>query len=521
LRLCVSKINLSAAILFLCHLCLVPTLADASGALPGIDEEDPRRIVAFTAEDVIAIALENNLDISISKYDPLISDADVTQAEGDFDPVWSLGFQEREEKTPTSAQFRIFGVPVDSLWDRTTSVDTALQGKIPTGTTYSLDFRSVRSESTFTDFSDTGSEYDGSAQLALTQPLLKNFGLAINLTRTRIARNNKEISDEQLAVTVMNTLTQALGAYWDLVFARGNLDVARQSLRNARNLLEQNRVRLEVGAAAPIEVNQAEAGVKRREAEVVSAIAAIREAEDALKLLLNAEENSELWNEAIVPADGPVVIERALDESTSFATALQKRPELDQAKKALENSEMLARLNRNGMLPSLDLTGSYGFNALTSSFDDEVDDLAGGDDWKFSYGVLGQIPLGNRAAKGTYLRSKYEADKARLGIRQIEHFIRLQVRSAIRQIETNRKLVDTNRAATKLQEQALQDEEKRRKVGASTSYRVLEFEEDLALAKSLELQALVDYRKALIGLDRAEGTILDRYQIELVSGELR
>jgi outer membrane protein TolC len=449
----------------------------------------------------------------------LISDATVTQAEGEFDPIWSLGFLESEEKTPTSAQFRIFGVPVDSLWDKRTSVDTALQGKIPTGTTYSLDFASVRSESTFTDFSDTGSEYDGSAALALTQPLLKDFGLGVNLTRTRIARNSREISEEQLTVTVMDTLYQVLNAYWDLVFARGNLDVARQSLRNARNLLEQNKVRLEVGAAAPIEVNQAEAGVKRREAEVVSAIAAIREAEDALKLLLNAQENSELWGEAIVPADGPVVIERALDESASFETALQKRPELVQAKKALENSEMLAKLNRNGMLPSIDLTGSYGYNALTSSFDDEVDDLARGDDWKFSYGVVGQIPLGNRLAKGTYLRSKYEADKARLSIRQLEQIIRIQVRSAIRQIETNRKLVDTNTIATKLQQRALEDEEKRRKVGASTSYRVLEFEEDLALAKSLELQALVDYRKALIGLDRAEGTILESYQIEFVSGE--
>jgi len=519
MRQCVRKTAFGAAILLLCHSWLVPAVATASGALPGIDEEDPRRIAVFTAEDVLNIALENNLDISISKYDPLISEADVTLAKGEFDPLWLLGFLEREEKNPTPAQYRAFGVPMDSLWNKGTTVDTSLQGKVPTGTTYSLDFASVRSESTFTSFLDEKPEYDGSAELILTQPLLRNFGLGVNLTRTRIARNNRNISEELVAVTIMDTLWQVLNAYWDLVFARGNLGVARQSLKNARGLLEQNRLRAEVGHAAPVEVRQAEAGVKRREAEVVSAIAAIREAEDVLKLLLNAQESSELWSEAIVPADEPIMIEKMLDENTSFEKALQKRPELDQAKKVLENSEMLARLNKNGLLPSIDFTGSYGYNSLRSRFDHEVEYLVRGDDWKFSYGVVGQIPLGNRLAKGTYLRSKYEADKQRLSIRQLEQIIRLEVRSAIRQIETNRKLVDTNRAATKLQERALEDEEKRRKAGASTSYLVLEFEAELALARSLELQALVDYRKALVSLDRAEGTILESHNIEFVSGE--
>jgi outer membrane protein len=176
-------------------------------------------------------------------------------------------------------------------------------------------------------------------------------------------------------------------------------------------------------------------------------------------------------------------------------------------------------LNRNALLPSINLTGSYGFNSLRTSFSRELDYLARGDDWKFSYGVVGTIPVGNRLARGTYLRSRYETDKTRLSIRRLQQAIRLEVRSAIRQIETNKELVETNRIATKLQERALEDEKKRHKAGVSTSYRVLEFEADLALAKSLELQALVDYRKALISLDRAEGTTLERNNIEFVSSE--
>jgi outer membrane protein TolC len=351
--------------------------------------------------------------------------------------------------------------------------------------------------------------------------LLKGFGLGVNLTRIRVARNNRQISEEQLAVTVMDTVSQVLGGYWDLVFARENLGVARQSLGNARNLLEQNRVRVELGVAAPIEVHQAEAGVKRREAEVISAMAAIRDAEDALNLLLNVREDSELWNEAIAPADKPVMIARLLDEKLSFETALEKRPELVQARKSLENSELVVRLSKNELLPSIDLKGSYGFNSLRGSFGNEVEYLTRGDDWKFSYGIVAQIPVGNRLAKGAYLRSQYEVEKTRLRIEQLEQAIRIEVRNAIRQIETNRKLVETNRIATKLQERTLEDEKKRHRVGVSTSYRVLEFEEDLALARNLELQALVDHRKALISLDRAEGTILDRHDIEFVSAEQR
>jgi len=484
--------------------------------LPGIDDHDTRESVVMAARDCLAIALESNLDIAISKYDPLISEAELMQAWGEFDPLWSVNWLEREEKTPTSAMYEIFGVPVDSLWEKTTTVDTALEGKAPTGTTYSLNFGSIRSESTFTEFRG-GPEYRGSAELILSQPLLNGFGLGTNLARIRIAKNNRNMSEEQLALTVMDTVAQVLGAYWELVFARENLVVARQSLRNARDLLEQNKLRVEVGTAAPIQVRQAQAGVKRREAEVISAIAAIRDAEDRLKLLLDVHEDAALWAQAIMPADKPSMIMRSLDEELSYAAALEKRPEIVQAEKQLENAETLVALNKNALLPTVDLQGSYGFNALRGSFEKEAEYLARADDWKFFYGVVGRIPIGNRAAKGAYVRSQYERERAELAIRKLEQAIRLEIRTAIRQVETNRQLVETNAIATKLQEQALEDEKKRYEVGVSTSYRVLEFEEDLARARSNELRALVDYRKALISLDRAEGTILERYNIELVS----
>jgi outer membrane protein TolC len=364
-----------------------------------------------------------------------------------------------------------------------------------------------------------GSEYRGTAELTLSQPLLNGFGLAVNLAQIRIARNNKNISEEQLTLTVIDTASQVLSAYWDLVFAREILVVARQSLRNARDLLEQNRLRVEVGTAAPIEVRQAEAGVKRREADVISAIAAIRDAEDRLKLLLDVHEDIALWGESIVPVDKPLMIMRSLDEALSYKAALEKRPEFVQAEKGLENSEMLVRVGKNALLPTIDVQGSYGFNALRGSFEKEAEYLARGDDWKFFYGVVGRIPVGNRIAKGAYVRSRYELEKAELLLQKLEQAVRLEVRTAIRQVETNRQLVETNAIATKLQEQALEDEKKRYEVGVSTSYRVLEFEEDLALARSNEVRALVDYRKALISLDRAEGTILERYNIEFISTE--
>jgi outer membrane protein TolC len=489
--------------------------------LPGIDDQDTRGGVVMAARDCLAIALESNLDISISKYDPLISEAELMQARGEFDPLWSVDWLEREEKSPTSAQYKIFGVPVDSLWERRTTVDTSFDGKVPTGTTYSLNLGSIRTESTFTEFSGAGSEYRGSGELILSQPLLNGFGLGVNLARIRIAKNNKDISEEQLSLTVMDTAAQVLRAYWDLVFAKEILVVARQSLRNARDLLEQNRLRVEVGTAAPIQVRQAEAGVKRREAEVISAIAAIRDAEDRLKLLLDVHRDAALWAQAIMPADKPLMIMRSLDEQLSYAAALERRPELVQAEKTLENAETVVRVSKNALLPTVDLQGSYGFNSLRGGFNDEVEYLVRGDDWKFFYGVVGRIPIGNRMAKGDHVRSRYERDRAELAIRKLEQAIRLEIRTAIRQVETNRQLVETNATATKLQEQTLEDEKKRYEVGVSTSYRVLEFEEDLARARSDELRALVDYRKALISLDRAEGTILERYNIELVSSQER
>jgi hypothetical protein len=137
--------------------------------------------------------------------------------------------------------------------------------------------------------------------------------------------------------------------------------------------------------------------------------------------------------------------------------------------------------------------------------------------------------MGNRQAKAEYTRRKLELWQARLHLKNLKQAIlvqvpdvvreldpdRLGVREAVRQIETDVKRVRATRAAHVLAEKKLDAEEKKLEVGISTNFQVLEFQEDLAVAESNEMKAIIDYNKSLINLDRAKGTVLATNNISL------
>lgn len=486
-----------------------------------VHAESARPQVEMSRQRCIANALENNLDIKISQIDPLRGETAIDEARGVFDPLVDASIIDGESTSPRGL-IDVQGIRIERPAVRNTfrRMQFGLTGTVPTGTTYALTYEgtkydSVQGSSELGPREDSATQYQGSMQLQLTQSLLQGWGLDVNLAQIRIAAINKDMSESRLTRVIMETVASVQDAYWDLVFAREDLEVKRKSLVVANDLLDRNRRKLAIGTAARFEVDQAEAGVAVREADIIAAEAGIRFAEDQLKFVMNLRDDAQYWDMEIVPVDTAEVIVRRVGIDQAIESALALRPEIRQAENNIDAAKMALVSAHNQVLPRLDLTASYGYGALRPSRSREIEYLARAQDYSYTYGIVGSIPIGNRTAKARYSDAKHVAKQAGLRLKALKKSTAIEVRQAVRAVTTNLKLVEANRATRELREKTLEDEQTRYQVGVSTSYQVLEVEEDLATARSAELSAIVNYRKSLVNLDLADGTILEKNGIKM------
>ncbi len=463
--------------------------------------------VALSLKDSIAIALKNNLDITVEGFNPRLRDQDVTFEKSAFDPSAFLELTRSDNRLPAGLNLLTGQRVLSDLFD----FNTGLRQKIPTGGTYELRFNN--------EYNRVPSSvlHDGiisKLALTITQPLLRNFGFEANETNIRIATNNQSISREQLRLKVSDVTTQVYNAYVELVFAIQNLEVQRRSLRLAQELVTLNKARVRAGVAAPVEVTQAEAQEAARVQDVILAEKSVRDSEDTLKVILNIP-GSGSWTQEIQPTYSLSFEPKPINLEETIRKALENRYEYKSAKLDIDSKDLSVRLTRNQLLPDLSLAGSVSTNGFGTNYGNNLNALGSGDYVSYSVGVVLTVPLGNRAAESTHTRARLVAEQARTSLKQLELQIVQQVREAVRRVEANAKRVDANRAARALAEEQLRVEQRRLEAGVSTTFNVLSFQRDLAAAQANELRAIADYVESLANLEKVRGTVLEANQIEM------
>jgi len=500
---------------------------------PGLRAQEPSApaqeapAVSLSLSEVLESALEKNLDIAVRRFDPKIQETEVTTAESAFDPQVHGSAQVGEDNSPQAD--RLSGGFVSSSRDKTFAASYVDPLRI--GSTFQFDVFTNRHLP-----GDPGPTYFSQALATYTQPFLRNFGLDVNKTAITVAKNNQEISRWQFRQTVINTLAQAEEAYYDLNLAIMNMSTAEGYLNLAKDFLDQTRIKVKVGTLPPIEITQAEAGVADREETVIVARSAIRAAEDNLRRLMNIPSDSPLWKQPIQPTDEPQVLDMIVDLDEAIRTAMEKRPDLQQARLDLANRDADLRYRKNQKLYRLDLVAKYGASGLAGDFYardpltgaiildppltgdpvhdssgawDTFDQIARRDSNTWSAQLQLGIPLGNRAADAAFAAAKYSQDQTRLTIGQMEQAAQVEVRTTTRNIDTNLKRYRAALVNTRLQKEKLDAEQKKYENGMSTAFQVLQYQTDLANAKARENQAIVDYNKSLVELDRTLGILLD------------
>jgi outer membrane protein TolC len=482
------------------------------------------RIVPLALCEVVARALSSNLDIAVERYIPDIRDAELLSVKGEFDPLLRIDYAYSEIELPQSSREGIATGASETETDANV-LTGALTGRLISGTEYEIvfdrEFSQFIRRGVFVEDPPPGAfvtvedpwQYVLDTYVRVNQPLLRDFGLNANLAGVRIARAQRDISLQDFRQSVIDIIAEVQRAYWRLVLAIENLRVAETALSLAQDLLRENRIRLQVGTISPLDVVEAETGVAQREEAVIIARSLIKQAEDNLKRLLNLPQNTEEWNVIIVPVDKPVVLEMDFDLSRQIETALENRPDYKSALMQIKSDAINTQFTRNQTLPSVDIIGQYGFSAVDEDIDTALDDIGAGESPSWTAGLSAEYPIGNRVAKGNYRSAQLTQLQSELIAENLRLAIVVQVRDAIRGIETSLKSREASLKTIDFASRSLEAEQKKLEVGISTSYDVLEFVDDLVDAQRREVVARVNYRIALVDLAAATGMILDRSNI--------
>jgi outer membrane protein TolC len=466
-------------------------------------------------------ALQHNLDINISRQTKDSRLADITVEQAKFDPTLSVNGQYNRTVNPLNRP--VFGGTVGALNQITTfdqrseSVTLDATTNLPTGGNVDLNYSPSRTnvnQNVATGFLFNPA-YTGGLALTLTQPLLRNAGLEVTKTFIRIAQNNATVEEHVFRDRVLTVLATVEQTYWEVVFANENLKVAEAALKAAQELMASNRAKAKAGVMSIVDVLQAEAAVASRVEQVLVADKTIRDQEDQLRRLLNPAEEDLRQDVRLTPLDQPVMTLEPISLQEAIDTAIEQRPEIVQAKKNMESSDLNTQFAKNQLLPTLSFQGTMGLAGLGKDYGSSVNNNLSGDFYNYGAGLVLSYPLGNRSAWSTYGKRQLEAKNAEASLVSVRQQIIVGVREAVRRVQTDFKRIETTRSARIMAEKQLQAEQERLKVGLSTTRFVLDFQRDLATAQGNELRAIVDYNKSLSNLARHKATTLDRYNLQL------
>ena len=560
----------------------------------------------LSIDDAVAMALENNLDIGIQRYNLAIADTDIlrtssgavalgvnagllsgtpggttgttaaggtgtsttgatgggaggtsigvggagagaagivssTQGEGppldNYDPVISGTMSISRAITPESNTV-ITGT--NELNANTTTANYTYSQGFPTGTlmTVGFDNSRVASNSLFNTLNPTVTP---SFNFQLRQHLLQGFGFDPNLRYIRIARNNKLITEVTFRNQIITTVSQIENIYWDLVNAYENVNVQQRALDLAEKTLSDNQKQVTAGTLAPLTVVQSQSAVATAKQNLIAAQVNLQLEQLLMKNAITRNMADPMLAIApVIPTDtlnttqeyevGPV--------ESLIAEALQQRPEIATARLTLTNSEITKKSLRNELKPAVDLYAFYGASALAGPRNPLCTDPTQCSNPGFPVGYGGafsnlfnssfpdkgvgvnvNIPIRNRQVQADQVRSDLEYRQAQMSLLQTENTIVLQVRQAQFTLQENYVALQAAIAARDYAAEALDAEQKKLRMGASTSTLVLQASSNLTQAESNVLGAATNYEKSKVQLDLSTADTLTKLGINFADAE--
>ncbi len=476
--------------------------------------------IRLSLDQAIALAVANNQDLNVAVNAAEASQYYLMASQGIFDPVLG-GFANRNhQEQPASSQLVGAAIGVSDTYN----YEAGVQQLAPWGGTFTLGTTGGWLH-TNSQFYDVNPSYTAGLQIAVSQPLLRNFGFTATKWQIYTQRNARDATYQQFVRSIQTGVNSVEQAYWDLVYAYQNLEVKKESLRIAQDLNRITKIKIDVGSLAPIDITQTEVGIATAEQDIITAQGQIGDAEDRLRRQMNIDPL--LNTTPIIPTDEVRAEAVPIEAETGAREALTRRPDVLAQAYATDNARISFEYWSNQALPAVNLVGSYGNAGLDGTFSianpnpppsqititnglgDAYHQVINRDFKNWSIGLNVSYPIFNRYAKGQRGAARYswESDKALLTTTQQNVIV--EVRAAARAVDTARQQIVATGKGRELAEKNLDAEKKKFDNGMTTSFQVNQIQLDLSNARTRELQALVVYRKALSAYHYAVADILE------------
>jgi HAE1 family hydrophobic/amphiphilic exporter-1 len=528
-----------------------------SGDLVGVQNEP---FVGIQLDDAIAMALGRNTDLAISQSNQRIANYRIIAARGAYDVKFQLSPQYQSSTTAAVSSFES-GPNGGPVVDDTVGVTGGFSGDLRGGQHFSVDAlqQYVSNNSTIDSYDPY---YQTALQFNFSQPLGRGTGVNANRRAIALALATQNENRAQALLTASQTITSVSNAYWNLVAAWRNVGIQEEALRQAQAQAESNARQAARGAVARSDIVEAAAQVDVFQDNVFSALASVQQLQTQLKQLILANPADPVWIANLVPTTPVIDLPAEPKLEDLIVSALKNRPEVAELRAQRDTALTNLGYAKDQLKPQIDLNLGYSTNGFagfsTTPTGNPIFQLLGqettainsllalagnplpqlpvgfganpadqvggfGRSWKntldnrfptYTIGLTLTIPIGNHTARADYQISSEQAKQ--VGIQEIALLERLRAEAvnAIQQFrETQYRLIAAARAR-KAAERVLLAEQRRFRVGSSTTFLVLQRQVEVATDRGRELQAQTDLNNAVVQLNSVGGTVFDIYHID-------
>jgi outer membrane protein TolC len=456
-------------------------------------------------EDCVGLGLLWNTRLFENELVPRILAEDIRIAEAFFEPEFYAGGGVARTKSPSRSAFQP-GTTAER-YDAT----IGLRQRVITGGMFDLAFSPVRVEQRVNSTFEFPTKFYTAEWVAtVTQPLLQGAWTDYALANTERAKIETSSAVNDREFLIQNTILAIVQAYWDLVFAREDYRVKRQSLDLAKEQLRIVEQKIRAGGLAERDRVTYEADVAQREEELIVAENQIRISEDALRRqILPFERRLETWNIHVVPVSR---IEREDPPDLppweeAVRVAIERRPDLVRLRNDVDRSRLDLMQASRDLLPQLNLVGQYSSDGLRDSLSRASGDAFDREFPDYSVRLEMVVPIGNNAAGGRHDQAEMTLERTIRALHNRELDIHQEIRTALWNVEALAKKIEAGKETVRLRETNLDTQQSLLRVGRAIAFEVQQRNQELSEARSSLIRTRLDYRIALVRLRQVQGIL--------------
>jgi outer membrane protein len=488
---------------------LIATLTISAICLSSVVGQQPQQLqVDLSLEDAIRLSHDNGSQVAQARLQAMISKGAITTANGDFDPVFfsSLNYDVNE-----SASSGDLNGLYDTSLTRRYSAAQGLRSDLRSGGNIEFRINEGKNDDIYNSVGDVtrfSNESNTSMSLSFTQPLLRGAFSMVATANERKASITHDSDLLSIAQASVDGVQAVVDAYWNLSFALADLEVKKQSLLLAENLRDITVAKYDVGAVAKVEVTQTRADIASRQDAVLIAQNSVDTNHDALRRLISAFDNQDDWqiDFNLVSASPPATAVTD-DWNDLWDNALENRGDIQKLQLDVDSAQIDFDVAQSNMSPKLDFSATGSYSAQDQQVDSSLGRLFDRDSPGYTFGFVFELPISNSLYVGAKIQAKNRLLLAKRILRDQSTDLAQQIRQALHDVNYYSERVTVTAHASNMAQLKLESEQLRLREGASTNYQVLQFQADLAVAQSQQLQTQTEYAKASVKLDTVQGNL--------------